>query len=270
MKEGLKTFTVNGKRKKREKEMKIDDGVDNDAGLCLKGDLKAFTVKGKCKKRAKKLKLDEAEITYIQSSSTDAANQKICSSSDKENEDFKKPISELDLSKCQRCTPSYCLLPKECMRPTPYCKSYLVASVSNNVCISVPSTSDCSVPSSDDHSSSRKKLISEQEEKLNQLEDDLFELDLLLELVNRTINQVEELQDKLSNTIKTGLPFHLESYFTTPNLRCIEQLYGAHGLDALNALSLNTERALPAVLTRLKQKQEEWLRCRANIGRCCL
>src|SRR4051812_25917905 len=51
------------------------------------------------------------------------------------------------------------------------------------------------------------------------------------------------------------------------NMRCIERLYGDHGLDVMDVLRKNASLALPVILTRLKQKQEEWLRCRADFNK---
>jgi len=51
------------------------------------------------------------------------------------------------------------------------------------------------------------------------------------------------------------------------NLRCIERLYGDHGLDVMEVLKKNASLALPVILTRLKQKQEEWARCRADFNK---
>lgn len=51
------------------------------------------------------------------------------------------------------------------------------------------------------------------------------------------------------------------------NLRCIERLYGDHGLDVMDVLRKNADAALPVILTRLKQKQEEWSKCRADFNK---
>lgn len=57
-------------------------------------------------------------------------------------------------------------------------------------------------------------------------------------------------------------------YFVTAlNLRCIERLYGDHGLDVMDVLRKNASLALPVILTRLKQKQEEWSRCRSDFNK---
>lgn len=49
------------------------------------------------------------------------------------------------------------------------------------------------------------------------------------------------------------------------NLRCIERLYGDNGLDVMDLLKKNMHSALPVILTRLKQKQEEWARCHSDF-----
>lgn len=55
--------------------------------------------------------------------------------------------------------------------------------------------------------------------------------------------------------------------FSALNLRCIERLYGDHGLDVMDVLRKNATLALPVILTRLKQKQEEWARCRSDFNK---
>nr|GEX97034.1 paired amphipathic helix protein Sin3-like 4 isoform X2 [Tanacetum cinerariifolium] len=49
-----------------------------------------------------------------------------------------------------------------------------------------------------------------------------------------------------------------ESLFQCEDDRCIERLYGDNGLDVLDVLKKHASLALPVILTRLKQKQEDW------------
>ncbi|PRQ29962.1 hypothetical protein RchiOBHm_Chr5g0019491 [Rosa chinensis] len=78
--------------------------------------------------------------------------------------------------------------------------------------------------------------------------------------------RVEELLEKINNnTIKTESPIRIEEYFTA--LRCVELLYGDHGLDVMGVLRKKAPLALPVILTRLKQKQEEWARCRSDFNK---
>ncbi|XP_062175854.1 paired amphipathic helix protein Sin3-like 3 [Alnus glutinosa] len=88
---------------------------------------------------------------------------------------------------------------------------------------------------------------------------------MLLESVNGTTKRVEELLEKINNdTLKTDDPIRIKEHFTALNLRCIERLYGDHGLDVMDVLKKNL-LALPVILTRLKQKQE-WARCRSDFN----
>lgn len=57
------------------------------------------------------------------------------------------------------------------------------------------------------------------------------------------------------------------SFCSALDLRCIERLYGDHGLDVRDVLRKNGPLALPIILTRLKQKQEEWARCRSDFNK---
>ncbi|KAF5443219.1 hypothetical protein F2P56_035794 [Juglans regia] len=171
-----------------------------------------------------------------------------------------KPINELDLSNCERCTPSYRLLPKIYPIPSVSHRTELGSEVLNDHWVSVTSGSE-------DYSFKHMRK-NQYEESLFRCEDDRFELDMLLESVNVTTKRVEELLEKINNnTLKTDSPVCIEEHFTALNLRCIERLYGDHGLDVMDVLRKNAPLALPVILTRLKQKQEEWARCRSDFNK---
>ncbi|MED6106260.1 hypothetical protein PIB30_003219 [Stylosanthes scabra] len=171
-----------------------------------------------------------------------------------------KPINELDLSNCDQCTPSYRLLPKNYPIPVASQRTELGAEVLNDHWVSVTSGSE-------DYSFKHMRK-NQYEESLFRCEDDRFELDMLLESVNATTKRVEELLEKINNNIIKGdSPVRIEEHLTALNLRCIERLYGDHGLDVMDVLKKNASLALPVILTRLKQKQEEWARCRADFNK---
>lgn len=91
---------------------------------------------------------------------------------------------------------------------------------------------------------------------------------MLLESVNVTARRVEEFLDKINNnSIKTASVVRVEDHLSALNLRCIERLYGDNGLDVMDVLKKNASLALPIILTRLKQKQEEWARCRFDFNK---
>ncbi|XP_057481650.1 paired amphipathic helix protein Sin3-like 4 [Actinidia eriantha] len=191
--------------------------------------------------------------------SKDAASHKMSLFSSKDKY-MAKPIQELDLSNYEQCTPSYRLLPKNYPIPLASQRTEIGAEVLNDHWVSVTSGSE-------DYSFKHMRK-NQYEESLFRCEDDRFELDMLLESVNVTTKRVEELLDKINgNTIKTDSPIRIEDHFTALNLRCIERLYGDHGLDVMDVLRKNAPLALPVILTRLKQKQEEWARCRADFNK---
>ncbi|XP_044505763.1 paired amphipathic helix protein Sin3-like 2 isoform X2 [Mangifera indica] len=173
---------------------------------------------------------------------------------------YAKSIQELDLSNCQRCTPSYRLLPDDYPIPSASQRSELGAQVLNDHWVSVTSGSE-------DYSFKHMRR-NQYEESLFRCEDDRFELDMLLESVSSTAKHAEELLTLINeNKINLEAPFHIKEYFNALNLRCIERLYCDHGLDVMDILRKNPALALPVILTRLKQKQDEWTRCRSDFNK---
>ncbi|KAJ8750132.1 hypothetical protein K2173_014047 [Erythroxylum novogranatense] len=169
-----------------------------------------------------------------------------------------KSIQELDLSNCARCTPSYRLLPDDYPIASASQRSELGAQVLNDQWVSVTSGSE-------DYSFKHMRR-NQYEESLFRCEDDRFELDMLLESVSSAAKRTEELLNSL-NENKIETPIRIEDHFIALNLRCIERLYGDHGLDVIDILRKNPTIALPVMLTRLKQKQEEWTRCRSDFNK---
>ncbi|CAN1322237.1 Paired amphipathic helix protein Sin3-like 2, partial [Linum perenne] len=171
---------------------------------------------------------------------------------------MEKSIQELDLSNCQRCTPSYRLLPDDYPIPLVSQRSDLGSQVLNDYWVSVTSGSE-------DYSFKHMRR-NQYEESLFRCEDDRFELDMLLEAVSSTAKRVEELVNNF-NENKIESPIRIDELLTALNLRCIERLYGDHGLDVLDILRKNPAIAFPVILTRLKQKQEEWTHCRTDFNK---
>ncbi|KAF8118052.1 hypothetical protein N665_0006s0053 [Sinapis alba] len=172
---------------------------------------------------------------------------------------MEKSIQELDLSDCERCTPSYRLLPSDYPIPSVRHRQKLGAAVLNDHWVSVTSGSE-------DYSFKHMRR-NQYEESLFRCEDDRFELDMLLESVGSAAKSAEDL---LNNIIEKKISiegsFRVEDHFTALNLRCIERLYGDHGLDVTDLIRKNPAAALPVILTRLKQKQEEWTKCREDFN----
>ncbi|ESQ35817.1 hypothetical protein EUTSA_v10006620mg [Eutrema salsugineum] len=168
------------------------------------------------------------------------------------------PINELDLSGCTQCTPSYRLLPKDYPVEIPRYRNTIGKKTLNDHLVSVTSGSE-------DYSFSHMRK-NQYEESLFRCEDDRYEMDMLLGSVSSAIKHVEILLEKFNNnTISTDTTICIEKHLSAMNLRCIERLYGDHGLDIMDLLKKNMHSALPVILTRLKQKQEEWARCHSDF-----
>ncbi|CAA0833681.1 Paired amphipathic helix protein Sin3-like 3 [Striga hermonthica] len=189
--------------------------------------------------------------------SRDLSGQKISYAS--KDKSMAKPIHELDLSDRESCTPSYRLLPENYPIPSASCRTEIGNQVLNDRWVSVTSGSE-------DYSFKHMRK-NQYEESLFRCEDDRFELDMLLESVNATVKHVEELLDRMNAHTTKADSFNIEECLSALSLRCIERLYGDHGLDVMDVLRKNAPLALPVILTRLKQKQEEWARCRADFNK---
>ncbi|CAH8327978.1 unnamed protein product [Eruca vesicaria subsp. sativa] len=110
--------------------------------------------------------------------------------------------------------------------------------------------------------------INKYEESLFKCEDDRFELDILLSSAGSAAERGEELLNSIIEkkiSLEEG-SFVVEDHFTALNLRCIERLYGDHGLEVKEIIRKNPAAALPVILARLKQKQEEWKKCRDDLN----
>ncbi|MCO5596002.1 hypothetical protein L7F22_050054 [Adiantum nelumboides] len=172
-----------------------------------------------------------------------------------------KPISELDLSGCECCTPSYRLLPRSYPKPRTSLRSEWAHFVLNDDWVSRTSGSE--------DFSFKHMRKNQYEESICLCEDDRFELDMLLETTAVTVQRVQELLQRLKdiNGTQDG-HICMEDYLKAIHLRCIERIYGDHGLDVLDLLRKNVPVvALPVILGRLKQKQEDWIRCRAEMNK---
>ncbi|CAN7027433.1 unnamed protein product [Brassica oleracea var. botrytis] len=198
---------------------------------------------------------DKEGIQDYENGSKDNGSHKILPST---SNHVAKGINELDLSECAQCSPSYRLLPDDYLIQIPSYRNTLGEKVLNDHWVSVTSGSE-------DYSFKHMRK-NQYEESLFRCEDDRFELDMLLESVNAAINRVEALLEKINNnTISLETPICIKEHLSELNLRCIERLYGDYGLDVMDFLKKNSHVALPVILTRLKQKQEEWARCRSDF-----
>ncbi|GJY62075.1 paired amphipathic helix protein Sin3-like protein 2 isoform X1 [Tanacetum coccineum] len=96
----------------------------------------------------------------------------------------------------------------------------------------------------------------------------VFELDMLLESVNSALKRVEELLNGINNrSVSSEGSIRVEDHFSALNLRYIERLYGDHGLEVMETLRKSPSTAVRVILIRMKQKQEEWIKCREDFNK---
>ena len=173
------------------------------------------------------------------------------------------PISEIDLSQCRRCTPSYRALPlnyprAKCSGRTPLCKSVL-----NNNWVSVPTGSeDFGV----------KNLRRNQyEEALFKCEDDRYEIDMVMDANRSAIKALEPINAELSRlaeTTEVKWQYRLDKRsLSIMHLKAIARVYGDHGNEVLELLRKNPAGSIPIILNRLKEKAVEWGKIRQTLDK---
>ncbi|XP_006654860.1 paired amphipathic helix protein Sin3-like 5 isoform X1 [Oryza brachyantha] len=163
---------------------------------------------------------------------------------------------KVDLSNCKHCTPSYCLLPKNC---TTLQSSYQIEperSIFNDSLVSVTSGTEGGF---------KCRTKNQYEENMFNCEDDLFESDMLLQRFRATIDFIKDLQHRVDSNVK------IQEHLTPLHKRCIEQLYDDSGIDMLDALSEseNTSSALAVILSRLNQKKRDFSEARLSLDKMC-
>ncbi|CAH0480507.1 unnamed protein product [Peronospora belbahrii] len=179
------------------------------------------------------------------------------------------PLAETDLSQCRRATPSYRGLPAS--YPIPPCshRSALEKQVCNDSWVSVPTGSE------DFSFKSMRK--NQYEEALFKCEDERFEIDMVIETNASTISILEPLAHEIEVLKKSkessGEDDQLWNYvvdkgtFRVTHLNAITRIYGDSGTQILELLRQYPAGAIPVILKRLKQKDEEWRRAREDLNR---
>jgi histone deacetylase complex regulatory component SIN3 len=177
---------------------------------------------------------------------------------------YSMPIAEVDLSQCQRCTPSYRCLPEG--YPVLSCseRSKAEQAVLNDQWVSVPTGSE-------DFSFkiSRKNAY---EDALFHCEDERHEVDQCIENNASCIRILEPLAEEIA-VLKEYTKGGIEWQFRLDrrslgrlHLKAIARVYGEHGAEILELLRKNPGGAIPVILRRLKAKDEEWRRARRVLG----
>ncbi|KAL5784331.1 hypothetical protein ACOSQ2_006723 [Xanthoceras sorbifolium] len=170
-------------------------------------------------------------------------------------------VNQLDLSKCQNISPSYWVLP-EAYRVSLGRQRSENDEVLNDklVCLSA----------GDESCPFKHKQIEEHEQILFKCENDRYEMDMVTEHIRSTFENVKKLlkamEEKKIN-LESGIK--IEDHLSIFNRRCIERLYGDHGLEIMEVLQEKPIKALPVILKRLEQKQQELKIYREELNKLC-
>jgi paired amphipathic helix protein Sin3a len=164
----------------------------------------------------------------------------------------------VDLNHCKKFGPSYRQLPKS--------EAKLQCSGRDDMCWEVLNDDWVSHPTwaSEEGFTAHRK--NQHEEALHKCEEERYEYDLNIEANLRTIQLLEPIAQRIS----TMTPEDKSSFKLAPGLggsslaiyqRVIKKIYDREkGLEVIDALHDNPAAAIPVVLQRLKQKDEEWKR----------
>lgn len=173
------------------------------------------------------------------------------------NEELVNEHGELNLAACKKVG-SYRIYPKAHALPKSSHRTAIGREVLNDYMVS------CPVFNSEDSTfiASKKNMY---EEALFKCEDERFELDLLIDHNLATIAVFEPLAKKIEsmsaeerNTLTLGS--NLGGTSTVIYRKAIRKIYGEKADEVLAGLMKNPAVAVPVVLRRLKQKDEEWRR----------
>lgn len=199
-------------------------------------------------------------------------------------------LSEINFQNAKMCTPSYRELPED----------YQLASCSGRAADENAVLNDtwASVPvGSEDSNNFKHMRRNPHEEALFKMEDERFEMDMLIDGVATTIARLEPAEEEIQAmkaTLESALGHTLEAPDETGeagespthpsegtdgmlsqiqyrldrrtlgalHLSTVSRLYGDHGAEVLELLFKNPGVAIPVILKRLRQKEREWVAAR--------
>ena len=200
---------------------------------------------------------------------------------------YSVPLSEIDFSRCRRCSPSYRALPRD--YPDPPCsdRSAEETKVLNDIWVSLPVGSEESY-------TFRHMRRNQYEEVLFRCEDERFEIDMVIDSNAATLRRLEPIAEEImqlaQQELTTDLPAaaggstktaETESgmggmrfqYTFDRNIlgvvhrNCIARIYGDAGQEMLDLIMKNPTVAVPVVVQRLRQKDREWRAVRERLNR---
>ncbi|KAJ8908667.1 hypothetical protein NDN08_005372 [Rhodosorus marinus] len=172
-----------------------------------------------------------------------------------------RPMSEIAAESTITCTESYKRLPPDFVVPVCRGRSEIEKRTLNDYWVSVPMGSE-------DYSFKhfRKNQF---EDNLFRCEDDRYELDMVIETNAAIIAKLEPIAATIGKLSSDEMKRHAlaDEALSPVHVRAIERIYGDHGSDIIEQVKLNPSVAIPVVLARLKQKDEQWRKARIEMNK---
>lgn len=194
------------------------------------------------------------------------------------------PLSEIDFSRCRRCTPSYRALPRDYPVAPFSGRSEEEANILNNVWISLPDGSEESY-------TFRHMRKNQHEEVLFRCEDERFEIDMVIDSTATALARLQPIAEEIAmlqqnddvlekisgsdgrdrcsrglggKTIKYSFD---KSILNTIHRHAIARVYGDSGQEMLDLMHKNPVVAIRVVVKRLKQKDRDFRAARNVLNR---
>ena len=145
-----------------------------------------------------------------------------------------------------------------------------ISSGQTDLCKQVLNATYVSFPSWSEDSTFISSKKNQYEELIFRIEDERFELDVVLESNLSTIRILESLQTKLGQMTpdelsKYRLNNSLGGNSEIIHIKAIQRIYGDKAKEFIDGLKRNPSVAVPLVLKRLRAKDEEWREAKKNL-----
>jgi paired amphipathic helix protein Sin3a len=189
---------------------------------------------------------------------------------------YSVPLAEIDFGRCRRCTPSYRALPRD--YPPPPCseRSETELRILNDIWVSLPVGSEESY-------TFRHMRRNTYEETLFRVEDERFEIDMVIDSNAATLQRLEPILTEMAQLATqeelavdggkaegSGKRFQYsldKKLLGVVHRNTIARIYGDHGPEMLELLVRNPTVAVPLVVQRLRQKDGEWRVVRERLNK---
>jgi paired amphipathic helix protein Sin3a len=145
-----------------------------------------------------------------------------------------------------------------------------ISSGQTELCKAVLNSTYVSFPSWSEDSTFISSKKNQYEELIFRIEDERFELDLVLETNMSTIRVLENVMMKINQMTSEELAkFKLNNMLGGTSecihVRAIQRIYGDKAKEFIEGLKQNPSVAVPLVLKRLKAKDDEWREAKKNL-----